>query len=186
MLWTLNFSQGGSTHQFFLVMPNLRAKNFLDFFHLQSALDSEFFRWSIQEPTFFGHSKFEVKKFSEFFPLLSTLDRIFQRVVWVYFFWWWQIWNQKIFRIFSFTECSGLWIFCRGVRAPTFFGHPKFEVNKFLEFFPLLRALHWIFHRGVWNQLFLVIINLRPKNFQNFFLYRALWTLNLLGRGSRH
>ena len=42
VVWTLNFSEGG-LGQLFLVIPNLIPKNFLDFFCLQSILDSEFF-----------------------------------------------------------------------------------------------------------------------------------------------
>ena len=38
-------------------------------------------------PIFFGHTKFEVKSFLEFFSLLSALDQIFQRGVWVNNFW---------------------------------------------------------------------------------------------------
>ena len=60
-------------------MQNLRLKNFWEFFHFQSALHSEFFRGGVRAPTFFGHAKFEVKNFSEFFPLPSTKDCIFQR-----------------------------------------------------------------------------------------------------------
>ena len=60
--------------QTFLVMPNLRPKLFLEFLHLQSPLDSEFFRVGVQALTFFGHTKFEVKKFLEFFYLQSAVD----------------------------------------------------------------------------------------------------------------
>ena len=55
--------------QTLLVMPNLRPKLFLEFLHLQSPLDSEFFRGDVQALTFFSDTKFEVKKFSEFFNL---------------------------------------------------------------------------------------------------------------------
>ena len=64
------FRGGGSGHQLFLVMLNLRSK----FFCLQSTLDSEFFRGDVQGPTFLGHTKFEVKNFLEFFQLHSTVD----------------------------------------------------------------------------------------------------------------
>ena len=64
----------GSGHQLFLIMPNLRSKIFLDFFHLQSAVDSEFLRLGVWVPTFFGHTKFEVKNFSEFFNFQSAVD----------------------------------------------------------------------------------------------------------------
>ena len=58
MLWTLNISEGVSRYQLFLF-----TLNFLEFFHLQSTLDSECFRGDVRAPTFFGHAKFEVKKF---------------------------------------------------------------------------------------------------------------------------
>ena len=48
--------------------------NFLEFFYLQSTLDSEFFRGDVQEPTFFGHTNFEVKNFLKFFNLESAVD----------------------------------------------------------------------------------------------------------------
>ena len=75
VLWMPNFSKG-VLGQLFLVMPNLRPKNFLEFFHLQSALDSEFFRGVLWAPVFFGHAKFEFKNFSEFFHyrVLCTLN----------------------------------------------------------------------------------------------------------------
>ena len=76
VLWTLNFSQGGFRHQLFLVTLNLRSKSFQSFFHLQSPLDSEFFRWDVRAPIFFGHTKFKVKKFRNFFiyRVLWTLN----------------------------------------------------------------------------------------------------------------
>ena len=48
-------------------------KIFWEFFHLQSTLDSEFFRGDVWGPTFFGNAKFEVKNFSEIFQLQSTM-----------------------------------------------------------------------------------------------------------------
>ena len=70
-------------HELFLIMPNLRSKFFLEFLHLQSAVDSEFLRLGVWEPTFFGHTKFKVKNFSEFFNLQSAVDSEFLRLgVW--------------------------------------------------------------------------------------------------------
>ena len=75
-LYTEYFT-GGSGSTFF-VTPNLRPKNFSEFFNLQSTLDSEFFRG-----VFYGHQLFWVmpnlrsKMFSELFPLLSALDSEF-------------------------------------------------------------------------------------------------------------
>ena len=63
----MNFSEGLSGYQLFLVMKNFRLRDFLEFFQLQSALDSDFFIGGVRVPTFFGHAKFEVKNFSEFF-----------------------------------------------------------------------------------------------------------------------
>ena len=46
-------------------------------------MDSEFFTGGIWAPTFFGHTKYEVKIFWEFLPLLSALDsEYFRGVVW--------------------------------------------------------------------------------------------------------
>ena len=45
----------------FLVMLNLRSKVFSEFFHLQSTVDSLFFRGGVWSPTFSGHINFEVK-----------------------------------------------------------------------------------------------------------------------------
>ena len=123
--------EGGSGHQIFLVMPNLMSKNFSEFFHLLSTLDSKFFRVG-SGPTFFGHAKFEgvcghqlfwvtpnlrSKIFSEIFHLPSILDSKFFKGR--------QSGHQlslvtpnlrsKIFQNFLFTECSGLQIFQRGV-----------------------------------------------------------------------
>ena len=115
----------GSRHQLFLVIPNLRSKSFQNFF-LYCMLWTQFFRGG-SGPTFFGHTKFEVKKFSELFPLPSTLDSEFfgwgskQKFFWVI-----PNLRPKIFqKIFIYQE---LWIFQgREVREPTFFGHAKFE-----------------------------------------------------------
>ena len=96
-------------------------------------------------PTFFVHAKFEVKNFSEFFPLPSTLDSEFfieRRVGSGY-----QLflvmsnlkpkifWNFFLYRVFwtEFFEDRG---FCTNI-----FGHCKFQVKNFLEFFPLLSTL---------------------------------------------
>ena len=54
-------------------------KNFLEFFNLQSDVDSEFLRLGVWVPTFFGYTKFEVKNFSEFFNLQSVVDSEFLR-----------------------------------------------------------------------------------------------------------
>ena len=53
----------------FFVHAKFEVKNFSEIFHLQSTLDSEFFRGGVKAPTFFGHTKF----FGIFF-LQSTLD----------------------------------------------------------------------------------------------------------------
>ena len=107
-------------------------------FDLQCTLDSEFFGGGSGYQIFFGHTKFEVKSCSAFFPLPSTLHSEFIGGSRHQLFLVTQIWGQKVFSIFSFTKCSGLWICQRvGVGAPTFFGHAKFELNKFWEFF------HW-------------------------------------------
>ena len=57
------FFRGGSEATFFGHVK-FEVKNFLEFFHLQSTLDSEFFRGGVWAPIFFGHTKFEVKNVS--------------------------------------------------------------------------------------------------------------------------
>ena len=66
-----------------------------------------------------------------------------------------------------------------GICAPTFFGHMKFEVKNFLKFFHLQSTVDSeFFKRGFGHQLFLVMLTLMATNFQNFVIYRVLWTLN--------
>ena len=63
--------------------------------------------------------------------------------------------------------------------GPILFSDAKFETKKVLEFFHLQSALDSeFFTGGVWAPTFLVMLNLRLKIFQNFFIYRVLWTLN--------
>ena len=52
-----------SGHQPFFGHSKFEVKKFSEFFHLQSTLDSEFFRGGVRAPTFLGHAKFEVKIF---------------------------------------------------------------------------------------------------------------------------
>ena len=104
-------------------MPNSRPNKCSEFFHLQSPLNSEFFRLGVRVPTFFGHAKFEAKNvfgiFSftghlrpknslEFFHLQSTL-------------------NSEFFR-------GGVW-------GQIFFDHTTYEVKDFSEFFHLQNTM---------------------------------------------
>ena len=74
--------------------------------------------------------------------------------------------------------------FARGLWVLTFFGHTKFEVKNFSEFFHLQSALDSEFFAGEsGHQLILVPLNLRSKMFWNPFIYRVLWTLNFLHLG---
>ena len=164
-------------------MPNLRSKVFIIFFFTMWSGLWIFWGEGVQAPTFSGHIKFQVKKFSEFFVyrVLLTLNL---SVVWATIFWSCQIRGQKVFRIFSLTKGSGL-NFSEGVS-----GHRLFLVmsnlksESFWNFFTY-RALWTLkFLGGGWgsgHQLFLVMLNLRSKIFHNFFIYQALWTLNLSG-----
>ena len=62
-LWTLNLSMKGVQVPTFLGHAKFEVKDFSEFFCLQSALDSEFFRGGVWAATFFGHAKFEVTIF---------------------------------------------------------------------------------------------------------------------------
>ena len=249
------FGNRWSRHQLFLVTPNLRSKIFQNFFLYLALWFLNFISFReglVSALAFFGHSKFYVKNFSEFFPLPNTLDSEFfgeggpntnffghvkfentmfqnfflYQVLWTLnlssgcpgtnFFWSCQIWGPNFFRIFSVTEHSQLNILEGGVQIPNFFshskfetknfseffpllsalnskiflgvgglgtnffGHAKFEVKNCSEFFPLLSALNWIFRGGGPDTN---TPNLRSKSSQNFFLYQALWILNLLVGG---
>ena len=59
-----------------------------------------------------------------------------------------------------------------GVEAPTFFGHAKFEVKNFLEFFQLQSTVDSELFRGGGSrhQLFLVMLHLKSKFFRNFLI----------------
>ena len=175
-VWTVNFSEGVSSHQLFLV-----TLNFLEFFHLQSTLDSELFRGGVRAPTFFGHATFEVKNFQNFLDYRALWTLNFSE----------DVSGQQLFLVtLNFLEFFHLQStldseFFRGsVWAPTFFIHTKFEVKIFEEFFNY-RALWTLnFSEGVFRQqFFLVTLNLRSKIFRNFFIYRVLRTLNLSGEG---
>ena len=64
-------------------------KKLSEFSHLESALDSQFFRGGVWAPTSFGYIKFKVKNFLEFFHLRSTLDsEFFRGGIWVPTFFW--------------------------------------------------------------------------------------------------
>ena len=139
----------------------------------------------VQAPTFFSHSKFEVKHFWEFFPFPSALVSEFVGAgcLDTNIFWSCQIWGQKFFRIVSFIERTGLWIFHKGWGSShqLFLVMPNLRFKPFQKFFmstPLWTLNFWdggLFTNFFGHSKFEVI-------FQNFFLYQNLWTLNLLGR----
>ena len=109
---------------------------------------------------FFVHSKFEVKKFLEFFTLPSTLNLVCQgRGVWAPTFFGHAKFEVKNFlELFNLQSAVDAEFFAGGSlyqpflvtpnlrskiwhQAPTFFGHTKFEVKYFLEFLNLQRAM---------------------------------------------
>ena len=68
------------------------------------------------------------------------------------------------------------------VWATTFFSLTELEVKKFSEYFPLLRTLDSEFFRGgVQAPTFFGHAKFEGKFFQNFIIYRALWTEFLAG-----
>ena len=130
---------------------------------------------------FFWSFKFEIKIFLKFFLFQSTLDYDFLVGAPAKLFLATPNLRSKSFRIFSFTEHSGL-NFSEGGREPTVFGQTKFEIKKISEFFFLLSALDWIFHRRVWANFWSHQI-WDQKFFRIFFIYRLFWTLNFSGEG---
>ena len=96
--------------------------------------------------------------------------------------------TKKFFGIFPFTEYSGLWIFQRWCPGTNFFwscqicGQKLFRFFSFTEFSGL-----WICRgREVWVPTFLGHAKFEVKNFRNFLIYRAFWTLNFSWEGSGH
>ena len=61
VLLTLNCLKQGNPGINSFWHAKFQVKIFSEFFHLQSALDSEFFRDGLQSLTFFSDNKFEVK-----------------------------------------------------------------------------------------------------------------------------
>ena len=124
MLWTLNFFQGGLGTNCF-GHTKFEVKIVLEFFHLQSTVDSEFFAVGVWAPTFFGHAKFEVKTFLDFFNLQSTLDsEFFAAQSGHQLFFVTLNLRSKIFR--NFFLYQALWTeFFREGSGPTFFGDAK-------------------------------------------------------------
>ena len=76
VLWTLNFLEGVSGHQVFLVMTNLRSNFFRKFLIYRTLLMLNFLQRGLGT-NLFGHTKFEVKNLSAFFNLQSTVDAEF-------------------------------------------------------------------------------------------------------------
>ena len=146
-LWTLNSWERGLFTNFFWSHPNLRSKCFQNFFLYRATLDSEFVL------------------------VLGEEGSVHQ------LFWSCQIWGQKFFRIFSFTERSQL-NFSEGGSDTNFFWLCQILEQKIFGIFFLYQLL-WslkFWGGGSGHQLFLVMPNLKSKKFQNFFLYWVLLT----------
>ena len=138
----------------------------------------------VRAPTYFGHAKFKVKNFSEFFNLQSVVySEFLQGASGHQFF----LVTSK-FEVKNFSEFFPLLsaldlIFHREVWAPTFFGYTKFQFKNFSNFFHSQCALDSEFLRGgVWLPTFVRHTNFNSKIFFNFFIYTALWTLNFLSK----
>ena len=64
VLWTLNLSKGVSGHQLSLVTLNLKSKIFWNFFIYIALWTLDFSQGLFWVPTFFGHTKLDLKNFS--------------------------------------------------------------------------------------------------------------------------
>ena len=170
VLWTLNFSDRGSGQQLFW-SHQIWGQNFSEFFHLSSAVDSEFFLVGGVS----GHQLFLVmqnlrsKNFAEFFHLSSTLDSEFIRKgSGQQLFGSQQIWSQKIF--WNFFIYWALWTlnFSEGGLGTNFlwsrqiWGQTIFRISSFTECSGLNLS------EGGPSQLFLVTPNLNLKFFKIF------------------
>ena len=172
------FFTGGSMHQLFLVMPNLRSKIFPNFF-LYRELWTEFFRAG-SRLTFFGHAKFETKRFFRSFSIYRALwtlnfwDRVSRHQLFLV------ILNLRSKFFWNFLIYRALWtlnFFIGGSGHQNFSGHTKFEVKNVSDFFHLQSTVDTeFFCRQIWTPNFLVTLNFRLKILQNSFLYQVLWT----------
>ena len=121
----------------FFFLPYLRSINSQNFF-LYQAFFLNLRAVSKRHQLFFGHAKFDVNNFSEFFPFEHSRLNVQIPT----FFWSCQIWDQKFFGIFSFTKCSWLWNFLgRGVCLGTNFfwscqiwSQKNFRIFSFIEY----------------------------------------------------
>ena len=116
--------QSGCLATNFFGHTKFEVKIFLEFFSLQSTLDSEFFRGGFQVPTFSGHTKFEVKNFfGIFFYLQSAVDsEFFAGGFWAPTSFGHPKFEVKNFlEFFVFIELFGLWIFYRECPVTNFF-----------------------------------------------------------------
>ena len=89
--------------------------------------------------------------------------------------------RSNFFRNFFYYRALWTLNFSEGVS-----GHQLFLVTlNFSELFHLHSTLDSEFFRGDVQSLsyFLVMLDLRSNFFQNFFIYRVLWTLNNSGKG---
>ena len=186
-VWTLNFSGrvGGWAPTVFC-HTKFEVKTFSEFFHLQSALDSEFFRGGgvSGHHLFLDTTNLRLKIFQNFFLYWALWSLNFFWVglcLIINIFWSCQIWGQKFFRIFSLTEHSVLNIWDDRSGHQIFLVALNLRSNIIWNFF-VYRVLWTLYLSQVQSPTFLVTLNLRSKSFQNIFLYQAVWTLNFSGR----
>ena len=179
-LWI--FNAGGLWSPIFFGHVKFEVKNFLEFFNLQSATESEFFAGCIWAPTFFGHAKYEIKNFLEYFHLQSALNWIFidgglGQLILVKL-----NLRLKIFRNFLIYRLLWTLIFLQGVSGYQIFLVTLILRSKIFRNFFVYRVLSTLnFPLGSevsGHQLYWVMLNLRSKIFWNFFAYIGLWILN--------
>ena len=176
------FVQGeGSVQQLFLVILNLSSK-FVWNFLLYQALWTEFFRGG-SGPTFFGHGKFETKKFCGIFSITEHSERNFlEGGLGKFFLVMPNLTPTNCLKFFYLQSTVDSKIFAGdGFGDQLFFIMPNLRSKIFWNFF-LYQALWTEFSRGgVWANFFWSHQIWGQKFFGFFFLYWVLWTLNLLG-----
>ena len=133
----------------------------------------------MSRPTLLVTPNLSSKNVSAIFHLLSTLDsQFFKGRVWVPTFLGHAKFEVKnFFRIFFFTDCSGLNL-SEGTLGQLFLVTPNLNQKIFNIFLFRECSGFWIFHRGVWANFLWSQQFWDPKIFLEFFTYRALWTLN--------
>ena len=169
MLLTLKFWGGLSGYQLFLVIPNFWSNLFSFTEHSYLSIFLGFGGAASVHQLCLVVPILRSKNFQNFFLYQARYTLNFlQGGPGTNFFLLHQIWGQKVFRIFSFTEHSGLWIYW-GVPGTNFFLSCQSWCQKFFRIFSFIECSWLYFPKGVQTPTFFSHAKFETKNFLEFF-----------------